>query len=82
MSINENFFHLYKKEMGRHLKRIRELKGLSQLDLAARCNLEKTAISRIENGRTNVTLKTSIIITSGLEVELWELYNFKVKKKS
>ncbi len=82
MSTNESFFHLYKKEMGRHLKGIRELKGLSQLDLAVRCNLEKTAISRIENGRTNVTLKTSIIIASGLEVELWELYNFKVKTKS
>ncbi len=80
MSIKERFFLTYKREMGRHLRELREAKGFSQLDLAVRCNLEKTAISRIENGRTNITLKTSIIIALGLEVELSELYNFKVKK--
>ncbi len=78
MSIKENFFHLYKKEIGKHLREIREAKGLSQLDLAVRCDLEKTAISRIENGRTNITLKTSIVLAQGLDVELWEIYRIKI----
>ncbi len=81
MSIKQFFFTSYQKEMGKHIKRLRETKGLSQLDLASRCNLEKTTISRIENGRTNITLKTSITLSLGLEVELLELYNFKIDIK-
>ena len=49
---------------------------MSQLDLASYCNLEKTSISRIENGRTNTTLKTMVILSTALEVELKELFDF------
>ena len=58
MSTKEKNNIKLKKAFGLSIKSIREAKGLSQLDLASLSNLEKTSISRIENGRTNVTLTT------------------------
>ncbi len=49
---------------------IRLSKNLSQLQLAILCDYEKTTISRIENGRTNVTLKTITIISKALQVKV------------
>ena len=68
----------YKKHFGLKVKEIRESKELSQLDLASEINVEKTSISRIENGRTNVTLITIAKLSKALEVEIKELLNFKI----
>ena len=71
-----------KKAFGASLKKIRESKGMSQLDLASLSSLEKTSISRIENGRTNVTLTTAIILSSSLGIKLKELFDFEVEIES
>lgn len=68
-----------KKAFGASLKKIRESKGMSQLDLASLSSLEKTSISRIENGRTNITLTTAIILSSSLGIKLKELFDFEVE---
>ncbi len=75
MSISQKKLESYQKKFGNNLKQLRKEKGLSQLDLASMCNLEKTAISRIENGRTNVTLKTGVILAEALAIELKNLFN-------
>jgi len=64
----------HQKKFGSNLKSLRLEKELSQLDLAAMCNFEKTTISRIENGRTNITLKTVIILAHALEIDLQTLF--------
>lgn len=79
MSIDLNYIELCKKRFGLRVKQLRESKGFSQNDLASICNLEKTSISRIEGGRTNITLKTSIILSQALEVKIMELYNIEEK---
>jgi transcriptional regulator with XRE-family HTH domain len=71
-----------KKAFGASLKKIRESKGMSQLDLASLSSLEKTSISRIENGRTNITLTTAIILSSSLGIKLKELFDFEVEIES
>ena len=76
MSISLDNFAIYQKEFGLKIKLLRESKGLSQLDLASLCNMEKTSISRIENGRTNVTLKTMVFLSKALEINLAEFFNF------
>jgi DNA-binding XRE family transcriptional regulator len=48
---------------------------MSQTELASLCDLEKTSISRIENGRTNVTLKTCVILSKALDVKLVDLFH-------
>ncbi len=75
MLITKKEIIVYKKKFGLHLKNKREELSLSQLDLASRMNVEKTAISRIENGRTNITLVTAIKISKALDIDLKELFD-------
>ncbi len=70
-------FSTIQLNFGKNLQQIRKRKGLSQLDLAIACNLEKTAISRIENGRTNITIKTMEIIANALEIHPKKLFDFE-----
>jgi transcriptional regulator with XRE-family HTH domain len=78
MSIGANNFLSYKKILGKRIKYLRESKGYSLNDLASLCDLEKTAISRIENGRTNITFKTALILSIALEIELKEIFDIKI----
>ncbi len=44
-------------KIGDKIKEIRLSQNMSQQDLAAKCNFEKANMSRIEAGRTNLTIK-------------------------
>ena len=59
--------------IGRRIAQLRTERGISQQDLAARCNFEKSNMSRIEAGRTNLTVKTMCIICNALCVNLRDL---------
>lgn len=63
-------------KVGLQIQRIRELKGLSQQDLAAKCNFEKSNMSRLEAGKVNPTLSTLEKVASALEINIIELFNF------
>lgn len=60
-------------KIGDKIKEIRISKGISQQDLAAKCNFEKANMSRIEAGRTNLTIKNAYKISIALGVNLKEL---------
>ncbi|MGV3696314.1 helix-turn-helix domain-containing protein [Flavobacterium sp.] len=84
MSTESKNIEYYKKEFGSNLKKIRESKNITQFDLATAMNnltsdslIERTTISRIENGRTNVTLSTIVKLSLALEVDLDDLFKFK-----
>jgi transcriptional regulator with XRE-family HTH domain len=62
--------------VGKHIQKLRELKGISQQDLAAKCNFEKSNISRLEVGRVNPTLSTLEKVANALELSLLELFDF------
>ena len=61
------------KCVGKNIKKYRVQKGILQQDLAAICNMEIPNMSRIENGRTNPTLKTLLKISTSLGVEIADL---------
>ena len=63
--------------VGKQIQKLRELKGLSQQDLAAKCNFEKSNMSRLEAGRVNPTLSTLEQVAKALEVTFVELFNFQ-----
>lgn len=65
------------KKVGKRIQELRENQSISQQDLAAKCNFEKSSMSRIEAGRTNGTLSTYEKIAKGLGVDIIELFNFK-----
>jgi len=56
--------------IGVNIKNIRTEKNISQQDLAAACNFEKSNMSRIEAGRTNLTIGTLLKICEALQVKL------------
>lgn len=77
MSITNEILIAYQKKLGQRIKEVREGKELSQLDVASICDYDKTTISRIENGRTNITLKTLVTLALAMEVDISQLFEFK-----
>ena len=60
-------------KIGMKIRKLREEKNIPQQDLAAACNFEKSNMSRIEAGKTNLTVGTMIKICEGLNITLVEL---------
>lgn len=52
---------------------------MTQLDLAVACGIEENAVGRLENGRTNPTVKTLLKISKALDVKLSELVRLQSK---
>ena len=65
--------------LGVHIRQIREVKKISQQNLADLCDLPKTTIGRIERAEMNTTIKTLVKIANALEIDPKELLNFKIK---
>ncbi|MFV0537627.1 MAG: helix-turn-helix domain-containing protein [Dysgonomonas sp.] len=59
--------------IGKNIKKIREDKNISQAELAARCNYEKSNMSRIESGKTNLTIGTLLNIAKSLDITIINL---------
>ena len=62
------------KELGKKIKATRESKGLSGVELAHRCDFDKSNLGRIEKGRTKPTLSTLIKICQALGIELSDIF--------
>jgi len=67
---------ILQKKVGNRIQELRLQKNLSQQILAAKCNFEKSNLSRLESGRVNSTLSTLNTIAKGLEVNIVELFKF------
>ena len=63
------------RKIGNKICEYRELKGLSQLDLSAIVNIEKSNLSRLENGRTNPTIATLVDICNALSIDIKLLFD-------
>lgn len=61
--------------IGLNIREIREAKNITQQELAYRCDFEKSNLSRIESGKTNITIKNLWKISIALEVSMSELIN-------
>ena len=61
-------------KVGKRIQEIRIEKNISQQDLAAKCNFEKSNMSRLEAGRANATLSTLEIVSKALLVDVIELF--------
>jgi transcriptional regulator with XRE-family HTH domain len=60
--------------IGRRIKSIRLLKNMTQNDLAIECEFEKASLSRIEAGKTNITIRTLYKISAALDIPIAELF--------
>jgi len=69
----------YINAFGKHLRTLRELKKLTQEDLAAKCDIPLSQVGRMERGVRSPTLSTMLLLAEGLGVEPKTLLDFKFK---
>lgn len=65
-------------QFGAHLKRLRESKGLSLMDLAIKIDSDDSYISKIENGKKNIQISTIFQLAKGLDLHPKDLLNFEI----
>jgi transcriptional regulator with XRE-family HTH domain len=71
----------YIKAFGKHLKKLRLSKELTQEELCYRSGLQLSHLGRIERGERTLTLPTIYILATALEVEPKKMLDFKFKAK-
>jgi transcriptional regulator with XRE-family HTH domain len=74
--MTEQEINSLKKKFGKHLQKVRTAKGMTLADVEAGCSLEASRISKIEQGRFNISLSTIIELAKGLEVNPSKLLEF------
>ncbi len=62
------------QKIGDKISLVRKKKGMSQMDVCAKLNMEKTYLSSIENGRQNPTLLTLRNIGQALDIDVIEFF--------
>ena len=68
----------YKKEVekfGKKILTIRVSQGMSQLDLELTSGINRTEISRIENGLKNIEFMTIVRLAESLKVQIVDLFS-------
>lgn len=60
---------ILKKKIGKNIKKIREGKEMSLLDVSYNCDLDDSRISKIEQGTVNITIGTLFELAKGLETD-------------
>ena len=76
MEISEETFI---SNLGIHIRQLREMKNLSQQDLANDCGISKSQIARIEVAKINTTVRTLVKIANALEIKPKDLLDFSAK---
>ena len=64
------------KELGKNIDRLRKEKGMSFLEMAYRCDIEKSNLVKLTTQGKNITLKTLHKIVKGLEVSFNQVFDF------
>ena len=67
----------FQTSFGKQLEKFRVLQGLSYRQLAQRCDLDHSVISKIEKGEVNIQIGTVMELAKGLKVHPKELFDFK-----
>lgn len=64
----------WQHEFGARLRRLRLERGLSQMQLAHKADLDPTYISAVEQGRRNLSLVNIHVLALVMEVDVRELF--------
>jgi len=66
------------KAFGKHLKKVRLSKNVSQAKLAYDCDMEISQISRMERGLSNTGISNLYLIAKSLNIHPKELLDFEI----
>ena len=64
------------RKIGNHLTWLRELKGVTQQDVADKICADKSKISMVENGRSTLSVEVMIAYSKALEIPITRLLEF------
>ena len=67
-------FPMDERDLGANIRAVRQGKGLTVTDLAARAQLTKSAVSKIERGQHSAPISTLMRLAGALNVTLAELF--------
>lgn len=70
MNLDERHFL---EQIGHRIRQVREDQGLTQAELAEKCELHRTFIGSVERGERNVSILNLRLIAQRLRVDLHEL---------
>jgi len=62
------------KKLGARIRVLRKEKNISLNDLAEQFGLEKSSLSKLENGKSNSTVLTLLRISSALNIPIEKLF--------
>lgn len=66
--------------LGENLASIRKSRNLTLRELSERCNVDFSAIGKIEKGKKNISVLTLADLAQGLEVHPKKLLDFKIER--
>lgn len=66
----------FQKKLGKHIAHLREQAGLTQEQLALRCDKDKQNLNRLEKGRINPSAFYLAEVAAGLGLPLRDLLDF------
>jgi DNA-binding Xre family transcriptional regulator len=64
------------KNLGANIKKIRLAKSLTLTELATRCEMDISYLSKIEQGKQDIRLLTASHIATGLKIDIAVLFDF------
>ena len=68
---------MIREKVGKRIKELRHILGISQEELADKARVHRTYIASLEVGKRNVSIITLEKITIALEVSLSEFFDFE-----
>ena len=80
MKVRENAEEVFLRELGGRIAEIRKRKSITQVELAYRCDIEKSNMRRIEAGHTNPTTLMLRKVATALGIGIGELFE-PIEKK-
>jgi len=63
-----------RKKVGNRIKELRSIEGITQMELAARSNLDRTYITSVENGKRNISIVNLEKIADSFNLSLEEFF--------
>ncbi len=64
------------KQVGKRIAKYRKDRGMTQVELSDLCNMEQSALARLESGNSNVTALTLRKVGKVLEVPVKKFFDF------
>lgn len=69
------------KDLGLTIKKLREEKGFSQMELGFRTDLDRTYIGSVERGERNISLLNLLKVADALDVHVTNLFTWLQQKQ-